>query len=64
MIADRSNDYFIWVTLVIYLVFIVVSLGTYLFDSLLILRKNELRRFTDRIENTYVVNEGFKEMMI
>ena len=64
LIADASNAYFVWITIVIYLVFILISVGTYLFDSLLILRQKELRRFTDRIENTYVVNEGFKEMMI
>jgi uncharacterized RDD family membrane protein YckC len=64
MIADASAVDFLWVSIVIYLVVVLISLGIYLFDSLLILRNGELRRFTDRIENTYVVNEGFKEMMI
>ena len=64
LIADASNDYFLWVTLIIYLVLIAVSLGIFLFDALLILRNGENRRFTDRIENTYVINEGFKELMI
>lgn len=64
LIAGASAVYFGWVTAIIYLVIFGISFAIGLFDALLIFKNNESRRLTDRIENTYVINEGFKELMI
>lgn len=62
LIADASSQYFAWVALVGYLTIFLLSTALGLFDALLIFKGSERRRFTDRIENTYVVNEGSKEI--